>query len=64
MISSLFYVEKMQLKVAGVLEKLEDSSLLFAIPQRGFSMKMMTKLRNSLPPRSTMMVVKNKLMEK
>mmetsp|Transcript_32659 Transcript_32659/g.59636 ORF Transcript_32659/g.59636 Transcript_32659/m.59636 type:complete len:232 (+) Transcript_32659:58-753(+) len=49
-------------KLAAVTEKLETASLIFAVPQKGMTVKQLSQLRSKLPPGTSAMVVKNKLM--
>ena len=53
-----------QLKLSEVSAKLESADLIFAVPQKGVTVKQLFLLRNSLPPGSSTMVVKNKLMNR
>mmetsp|Transcript_16762 Transcript_16762/g.51498 ORF Transcript_16762/g.51498 Transcript_16762/m.51498 type:complete len:223 (-) Transcript_16762:425-1093(-) len=50
--------------VAAVLEKLEDSTMIFSVKGDGLTVAEMTQLRTSLPEGTTCKVVKNRLMKR
>ena len=53
-----FIAHTLKVKLAAVTEKLETASLIFAVPQKGMTVKQLSQLRSKLPPGTSAMVVK------